>query len=148
MFDLFYQSTSLLGYAWLIAGVLLLLFEVGTPGLFLFTSISIGAFFAAALAFMGFCLHVQCLSGLIAAVCAFFVLRRYIVQRSGIEHKTNTDALVGQEAVVVAPIIPHKIGRVKVGGEEWPAIASQGNAYQKGTVVLVIAVQGNKLLVQ
>lgn len=148
MFDFFCQNTSLLGYAWLIAGVSLLLFEVGTPGLFLFTSLAIGAFFAAALAFMDICIHVQCLTALAIAVVAFFALRRYIIQQCSSDHKTNSDALIGQEALVVTPIAHHKIGRVKVGGEEWAAITTQGNAYQKGTVVIVVAVQGNKLVVQ
>lgn len=149
MLDFFSQgSMHVFGYGWLIAGILLLVAEVGTPGLFIFTSLAIGAFFGAFFAFMDFCLQAQCLFGLLTAVIAFFVLRRYIIARSAPEHKTNSDALVGQEALVVGPIVPHKIGRVKVGGEEWPAVATQGNAYQKGTVVLVVAVQGNKLVVQ
>ncbi|MFA6526923.1 MAG: NfeD family protein [Candidatus Babeliales bacterium] len=148
MFDFFCQSTAHFGYVWLIAGVSLLLFEVGAPGLFLFTSLAIGAFFAAAIAFNDVCIHIQCLTGLAVSVVAFFVLRRYIVRWSTNDHKTNSDALVGQEAVVVSPLGHHKIGRVKVGGEEWAAITTQGNAYQNGTVVLVVAVQGNKLVVQ
>lgn len=55
---------------------------------------------------------------------------------------------MGQEATVVIAIEPHKSGKVKVKGDEWLAIARNDLILQKGTVVTIIGLQGNKLIVQ
>jgi inner membrane protein len=147
MFDLIGYDIFYLGYAWLIAGLVLLLLEIGTPGLFVFISLSLGAFAAAVSAFLRFPVEIQCMVTVVVSLLAFWVTRMYVAKRVKIEHKTNTDALIGQQAVVIMPIEPNKVGRVKVQGEDWPAVTQSRFVYQKGTVVNVVAVQGNKLVV-
>jgi len=62
--------------------------------------------------------------------------------------KTNIDALIGQEAIIIQTIEPRSVGRVKIKGEEWPAIADHHTILQKGTTVHIIRITGNKLFVK
>lgn len=141
-------SPTLCGYAWLIAALLLLLLEVGTPGLFYFLSFSAGAFGAAIVAFLGVNLQWQCITTICVALLVFFVLRHYFTPRAAKEAKTtNFDALLHQSAIVTEVIKPHSPGRVKIRGEEWLAITETGHVLQKGTLVTVQGLQGNKLIV-
>lgn len=141
-------NPTIQGYAWLIAALLLLLSEIGTPGLFFFLSFSAGACGAAAAAFLGACIYGQCAVALVLAVATFFIMRAYAKPKVKPPHKTNLDALMHQEAVVIYPIEPRKPGRVKIKGEEWPAISESGYLLHKGTVVMVVGIEGNKLIVR
>jgi membrane protein implicated in regulation of membrane protease activity len=142
-------SNSLIqGFVWFIVVLLLLLLEVGTPGLFYFLSFSAGAMGAAIAAFCGIDIYFQCLCGLLVAIFAFLVMRVYVKPRMKSKHKTNTDALMHQEAVVIFPIELRIPGRIKVKGEEWPALVQNGSILCVGTVVVVIGIEGNKLIVK
>ncbi len=147
MINLFADPT-LQGYAWLVAALLLLLSEIGAPGLFYFLSFSAGATGASMAAFLGADIYIQCLVGLAVAAITFFVMRVYVKPSTKPSHKTNLDALMHQEAVVIEPIEPRKTGRVKVKGEEWPAITETGYILHKGTVVMIMGLEGNKLIVR
>ena len=141
-------NTSL-GYMWLIFGLLLLILEVGVPGLFFFISFSVGSCIAAGFAFFDFSLYVQCWASLGVSMICFSVLK-YITNNKKLiaqEDKTNTNALIGQEALVIHAIKPRIPGRVKIKGEEWPALSLHGTACHQGTVVTVVRIEGNKLIV-
>jgi membrane protein implicated in regulation of membrane protease activity len=135
-------------FFWLIVGIILLLLEIGTPGLFFFISLAAGAFFAALCAFLNFSLEVQCVTAATISLVTFWILRWYVTKKFNHSHKTNTDALIGKEAIIIIQITPHTIGRIKIQGEEWPAITKENISLSKGTVVRVIAIQGNKLIVR
>ena len=142
-----------LGYAWLLVALAFLFAELGTPGLFFFVSFAIGALFAAALAFVGYSLVIQCVAGLIVAVGSFFLIRRYLVKKKFSQvlygpSETNIDALVSSVGVVTEAIRFHHRGRVKVGREEWPALGQDGIAFEKGTVVKVLKISGNTVVVK
>ena len=63
--------------------------------------------------------------------------------------KTNVDALVGEEAVVLEDITPHNTGLVKVKGQNWTAVAYDKDAtILKDTTVKVKAIEGVKLIVE
>lgn len=137
-----------LEYIWLASALLLILLEVGTPGLFFFVSFAFGALCASGMAFYGFSLYTQCGAALAGTAIAFAAIKYYTSKHKQQKHATNMDALIGQEGVIIEPIESHKAGRVKVGGEGWPAITKDKRSFQKGTVVLIVDVQGNKLVVQ
>jgi membrane protein implicated in regulation of membrane protease activity len=137
---------SYLGYLWLIAGLLLLLLEVGTPGLFVFLSLACGAFVAAITAFCGMSLFTQCWAAIGGALISFVILKYFFVGKKQ-RFATNIHALIGQEAVVIETIEPRKIGRVKVKGEAWPALCREPHILQKGTIVKIVRIEGNKLIV-
>jgi membrane protein implicated in regulation of membrane protease activity len=63
-------------------------------------------------------------------------------------HETNIYALKGKKAIVIIPIKKENKGYVKVGGEEWPALAKNGKTISKGSIVVVDSIDGNTLLVE
>lgn len=141
-------STTYLGYGWLIIGLLFLLLEVGTPGLFFFLSVAVGAFLASIAAFFGTCIHIQCIIVFTVSLATLFILKKYSKQTKAPTYKTNTEALIHQEAVVVETIEPRKTGRIKIKGEEWPAISQPGYIHHKGSVVIIVGIEGNKLIIK
>lgn len=148
-----YFDIGYLGYAWLLIALAFLFAELGTPGLFFFVSFAVGALFAAALAFIGYSLVVQCVAGLAVAIGSFFLIRRHLVKKKFSQvlygfSETNIDALVGSVGVVTSSILPHHRGRVKVGREEWPALGQDGVAFEKGTVIKVLKISGNTVVVK
>ena len=142
------MTTDYRGYVWLIAGVLIMLLEIGTPGLFFFLSLACGAFVAALGAFLEFSLFSQCWLAVIGTIISFMLLKSFITRTKKNSPRTNVDALIGQKALVIQAIEPRSTGRVKVNGEEWPAIADHQTILQKGTIVHIIRIDGNKLLVK
>jgi membrane protein implicated in regulation of membrane protease activity len=142
-------SNSLVqGFVWFVVVLLLLLLEVGTPGLFYFLSFSAGAMGAAIAAFCGINIYCQCLYGLLVTIFAFLVMRMYVKPRMNKKYKTNIDAIMHQEAVIILPIELRMPGRIKIRGEEWPAVVQNGSKLCVGTVVVVIGIEGNKLIVK
>lgn len=148
MFPLTEQIHIVIGYAWLIAALLLLILEAGTPGLFFFISLAAGAVCAAPCAFLNFSFFTQAIVWGISSLASLIILRAFVKKKHEQVIKTNIDALIGQEATVINTIEPHHVGNVKVKGEHWPAIAQQGVILHQGTIVTVVDVQGNKLVVR
>jgi membrane protein implicated in regulation of membrane protease activity len=64
--------------------------------------------------------------------------------------RTNTESLIGQEAVVVSEIDNLQgIGRIQIQGKEWTArTAVSGIQIPVGAVVIVRAISGVKLIVE
>lgn len=63
--------------------------------------------------------------------------------------KTNSDSLLGKKGVVLSEITDLTIGSVKVGGLVWSAIpADPSKTIQKDSIVVIKAIEGNKLLVE
>ena len=61
--------------------------------------------------------------------------------------KTNTDSLIGRQAVVVEDIdnLMAK-GAVRIGGQEWSARSESGDPIKAGIAVEILAVSGVKLI--
>lgn len=75
-------------------------------------------------------------------LCMKFILRKT-------NEKTNVDALTGLEVKLRKDITEDEMGEVKIGDVVWSAIAaSEGTKIEKGTLVTVLKVQGNKLIVK
>jgi membrane protein implicated in regulation of membrane protease activity len=62
--------------------------------------------------------------------------------------KTNVEELVGKKAIVTKKINEHEPGLVKVKGQIWTAISEDGNDIEVGTEVIVVMVEGVKLVVK
>lgn len=135
-------------YAWLIAALIFLIFEMGHPGLFFWLSFSLGSLVAATFSWYDYSWHVAGFSFLLSSLGAIVLLKRYVgnfIKHHGAHTLTNTDALIGKIAVVVTPISADKPGRVKIGGEEWLARSSE--VLEKGVRVSVVAVRGSHVVV-
>jgi len=136
------------GYFWLTLALMFLIFEVGTPGLFFFVSFAIAAGCTAIFAFLGTHFYGQCVISIVTGCIAFISLKKYAAQIERSSFKSNIEALVGQKAMVIQIIEPHKSGLVKIKGDVWPAIVEESLTLHKNTLVTIVGVEGNKLVVK
>ena len=143
-----YDNTLII--TWLVAGFTLLLLELSSPGLFLFLSFAAGCFCAALTAWLSYDLTLQWIMFFIGLI-ASFVLLKTLAKKNPRSHsiKTNTDGLIGLVALVTEPITEYQAGRIKVRGEEWPALSDKPHTtIEKNQHVTITAIRGNKVLVQ
>ena len=135
---------------WLIASAVFLLIEILTLGL---TSIWFagGAVVAAIAALFGVPFLVQMLL-FIFVTCLLFALTRPVAKRylNNRVQKTNTDALIGQTALVKETINNMESkGYVQLNGQDWTARSAEaGEIIPAGCEVVVKEIQGVKLIVE
>lgn len=135
---------------WLIASAVFLLVEIMTLGL---TSIWFAgaAVVAAILALIGIPFLIQMLI-FVVVTCLLFALTRPIAKRylNSKVQKTNTDALIGQRAIVKETINNMESrGRVQLNGQDWTARSIEaGEIIPAGSEVTVRKIQGVKLIVE
>lgn len=133
---------------WLAAVIIFVIIEGLTMGL---TTIWFAGGAAASLAVSLFS------SGVVWQVLVFFIVsglllaftRKLFVKKlqTGTE-KTNVDALIGREAVVLKEIKPFEPGIIKLSGQEWTAVCREGDALlEEGAQVKVIGIEGVKAVV-
>ena len=131
---------------WLIASAVFLLIEILTLGL---TSIWFAGGAVAAL--FGVPFLVQMLL-FIVVTCLLFALTRPVAKRylNNRVQKTNTDALIGQTALVKETINNMESkGYVQLNGQDWTARSAEaGEIIPAGCEVVVKEIQGVKLIVE
>ena len=131
---------------WLIASAVFLLVEIMTLGL---TSIWFagGAVVAAITALFGVPFWVQMLI-FIVVTCLLFALTRPVANSK--VQKTNTDALIGQTALVKETINNMESkGLVQLNGQDWTARSFEaGEIIPEGSEVVVKEIRGVKLIVE
>lgn len=71
--------------------------------------------------------------------------KRYFQQN---ESKTNIDSIIGDIATVTKKILPDERGEVKHKSQYWLAISSDNNVIEENTKVVIVAVEGAKLIVK
>ena len=136
-------------WIWLAAAIIFIIIEAVTVGL---TTIwfAAGALVALILALIKVGVGVQVAVFLILSLVLLATTRKIFVNKlkTGSE-KTNVDALVGEEAVVLEDITPFNTGLVKVKGQNWTAIAADKDAsILKGSTAKIKAIEGVKLIVE
>ena len=136
-------------WVWLIVAVIFIIIEAITVGL---TTIwfAAGALVGLILAFFKVPVMAQIIIFLIVSLVLLGTTRKVFVKKlkTGSE-KTNVDALIGEEGVVLEDITPHNVGLVKVKGQNWSAAAYDKDAViPKDTVIKVKAIEGVKLIVK
>jgi membrane protein implicated in regulation of membrane protease activity len=137
-------------YIWLIVGILFLLFEMSSPGLFYFLSFAIGAAVAAIGAVFEVSVITQCVLFLANTVLALVVLKMLIApqfERHHAHQRTNVDALRGKRAVVCKRIEPHNPGEVEIDGHLWLARTSHERTIEVGTEVEIKDIRGSHVVV-
>lgn len=80
---------------------------------------------------------------LVFMVCVIPFIKKYVKRN---EIKTNVDSFVGRIALVTEDIVDGNRGVVKLDGQEWSAISNDNIV--KGTKVVVLSIEGNKLIVK
>jgi len=128
---------------WLIAGIALMVAEVLSGDLVLLM-LGVGALFGAGSANLSGNAFVDVAVFGIASVGLLVLARPALKRRflAGPGVKTNTDALVGAEAVVLSTVDVQG-GQVKLAGDVWSARSfAGGEAIQPGTTVTVVEISG------
>lgn len=64
------------------------------------------------------------------------------------ESKTNMDLVIGMKVRMLQKTDFETLGRVKINDVEWTAVADDGSEINKGDLVEVVAISGNKLKVK
>lgn len=133
---------------WLIAAVVFAAVEALTMGL---TTIWFagGAVIALGAALLGCGLPVQIIAFFVVSVALLIGTRKLFVGklRTG-QEKTNLDALIDKEAMVISEIKPMEVGIIRLGGQEWSAVCRDADkAIPAGETVIVKEIEGVKAVV-
>lgn len=135
---------------WIIVLVVSIFIEALTMGL---TSIWFagGALAAVIIELLHGGLLLQVMVFLIVSLVLLFFTRPIAMKYFNKEReKTNSDKLIGKQAVVTDTIHNLKAtGQVTVAGQEWTARSSdEEKCFEKGEIVKIVAIRGVKLIVE
>jgi len=136
-----------------VVGALLILAEVSLGGFAGFDLVLIGSAFVIG-GGIGLAAHSTTTGFIVAsALCLLYVAagRRFVRRRMHTpDVRSNADALLGREGVVLQRIAPHAPGQVKVNDEVWRAAAAAGvlEPIEAGSRVTVSAIDGVTLQVR
>lgn len=137
-------------HLWVIAGILLVVAEMFTPG-FVAAAFAVGALAAAVPAFLGAGPTWQIAAFAAGTLAAFVGARPFVLRHlspRGDGYASNVDGLIGRDGTVVeVPPGPAPAARVLVSGEDWRAVSASGAPLKNGERVTVVGVDGNKLVV-
>ncbi len=137
MIDYFTQHVWLI---WILVSVLCLILELGSGDLFIlcFAVGALGASFTAAL---GLGIIPQLIVLAICSLLSIYFIRpvalRYL-HRNDENRVSNADALMGRVGTVTDSIEAGGSGRVAIDGDDWKAVAADGNPIRKGAKVKVV----------
>ncbi|MBN1948250.1 MAG: NfeD family protein [Candidatus Cloacimonetes bacterium] len=133
---------------WIAIGVVCMIIEIFTPGFF-FMSIGIGAILTGLISLILTGTVWQILTFALVTFIVFIstrkLSRKLISQNS---QETNIFALKGKTGIVTREIPNDGRGYVKIGGEEWSAMSENGEGIEVGAKILVVGLEGNKLIVR
>ena len=73
------------------------------------------------------------------------ITMKYLLKNANL--KTNTDALVGQKFRLLEKTDFETVGKVKIKDVEWSVIGDKQQTIEKGAVVEIVKISGNKLIV-
>ena len=134
-------------FVWLAVIGVLVVVELLTYGLY-FAALAVAAIVPLILSLLGFELWVQALGFLGAAVAALVYIRPLIKKWQGEkpERLTNTQSLIGKEALALTEITEHS-GQAKGWGEVWTARVREGMR-SEGAKLVVEEIDGATLIVR
>lgn len=136
--------------AWLLLAAIFIVLEIISLGL---TTIWFagGSFIAAIAGACGASLAVQIILFLVVSVVLLVLTRPLAVKHLNSKtERTNSEALVGQTAIVLKDISNLKEeGQVKINGMEWTARTKDNtDVIPAGSQVVIVEIQGVKLIVE
>lgn len=137
----------------IIAGAIMMLIELALGGFAGFDLVLIGSAFVLG-GTAGFLFGNGTIGLIVTGVLCLayiFLGRRWVRSRMrGPSLPSNIDAVIGRSGRVVVRIAKHEAGRIKLGDEEWRAVAANDSAdpIETGTEVTVESVDGVTLYVR
>jgi membrane protein implicated in regulation of membrane protease activity len=138
-------------WAWLVVAAILAIAEMLTTA-FAAVFLAAGAVAAALAAALGAGLVLQALAFAAVSILGIFGVRPVLV-RYRETHKSEilasgAEAMIGQTATVVEATAGRQAwGHVRIGGESWPAVSSDGSPLQEGEEVVVKELRNTSLVV-
>ncbi len=139
---------------WLIAGLLLAVLEIITPG-FVIIWFGVAAIIVAFLAYLGLdSMTLQavifCVISLALTLMSRTIFKKYFIKNSpGNTVTSSIERLIGSAGVVTETINNDiSTGRVLVNSQDWAARSVNNAIFDTGTKVQVIDIDGIKLLVK
>jgi membrane protein implicated in regulation of membrane protease activity len=137
---------------WIAVALLFAIAEVVTLALFA-GFIALGALGAAVAAFMGFGYLGEAIVFAVVSLLGIGAVRpplmHYLQHRHSPEVLSGAAAMIGQTALVVDPIGgPHDRGHVRIAGEDWPALTTNGQPLEAGVSVRVMDIRRATLVVE
>lgn len=133
---------------WVIAAVVFSILEAITLGL---TSLwfALAAVVALIAALLGAPMFVQIILFAISSVLFLMItkpLAKDLLKIGG--ERTNADGVIGERGLVTTEILPFSMGQVKVKGQIWSALAEDGEPIGLNETVVVLSIEGVKLIVK
>ncbi len=138
-------------WLWVVAGLVLLVLELLTPGVFFlffgFAALVVGVWEATADG-LGLALQMGVFSGL--SIVTLLVFRGPILRRirARPQDGPRVDPIVGEVAVARAIIPPRGHGQVELRGSVWNAVNAGGDPIEPGARCRVVRVEGLTLHVE
>ena len=138
MIEFFTQNVWLI---WILVSVLCLMLELGSGDLFLLC-IAIGALGGSFTAALGLGIIPQLISVALCSLLSIYFIRpvalRYL-HRNDEDRVSNADAIIGRTGKVSQKIEKGGFGRVAIDGDDWKAVAVDGEEILKDATVKVVA---------
>ena len=137
-------------YFWLFVGLLFLVLETATPGLFYFLSFSIAAAITAISSIIFSSPITQLCVFIFSIVLSLYILRSWLqgkMQSNNEVKNTNAEAIKGKTGIVVERISPNTFGQVKINGEIWSARPLHAVEIEKGALVKITGIKGAHVIV-
>ena len=142
-------------WVWLATAVIFALVElIVVGGSFVILPWAVSAFVAAVLAFYDVPVEVQWSVFLFGGGAIFVLMYRWaqrFMKESTMAPGVGADRLVGMTAIVTTPIVPDdtdRRGRVSIEGEVWGALPESEIGFETGSKVMVVAMQGTRVVVK
>ena len=139
-------------WVWLVAAATFVVGEIVTGASFFILPFAEGAAVAAVLAFAGASDFWQWLAFVGVSLASFGAVRPLVkrLNQGNNPIGVGADRLIGETGVVVADLDPQaeKLGTVRIGREEWPAQAADGQLIVSGSSIEVIEIQGTRAIVR
>ncbi len=135
---------------WIFLGALMCVTEIFMPTFFLFW-FGLGAFAAAITSFFADLIIQIVVFIAVSAVLVIFTrpLAIKVLQRKDSPRKISIDEIVGERALVIETIDFEKNrGKVKVNGDVWRAFTEDGSTVNINDYVVILKVEGTKLIVR
>lgn len=128
---------------WLIAAAVLIVLEVSTQMMWALC-LGVGALAAMVAALCGLDVVWQVVSMAVMSVAAYLIFlpmfKRLHSREESRESRTGMDALLGRRAVVTHEILPDRLGRARIDGDNWQVKApGEQSVVAAGTEVVVVA---------
>lgn len=132
--------SSHLWLLWSLAALTFLIVELSS-GDFYLTCLAIGSLGGVVVAAAGAPVWAQVLTAVVVSVASVLLIRPRLLAHLHThgERKSNADALIGREAVVIESITGSVAGYVKVDGDQWRAVAADNATFNKGDRVRIVS---------